>query len=59
MSTSVADIVTVPFKCDAEFTKCWYGDQIEDLGGKKKDAEKNTARELENELKGLHAARVC
>lgn len=28
MANSVSDVVTVPFKCDAEYTKCWYGDTI-------------------------------
>lgn len=29
MATCVAEIVTVPFKCDAEFMRNWYGEKID------------------------------
>lgn len=58
MAHSLDKYLNIPFKCDAEFTKSWYGEQITELGGTKKNAESNTARELENELKGLHTGRI-
>ena len=49
MSHAAEEILQMPIKCDVEVTRAWYGENIE--GKEKKNVERNTAREFENELK--------
>ena len=51
MSEAAKSALSIPIKCDVEITKAWYGDAIE--GTVKKHVERNTARQFENELKGI------
>lgn len=51
MSKAAQSRLTIPIKCDVEITREWYGDAIK--GTVKKVVERNTAREFENELKGI------
>lgn len=48
MSKAAEDRLHIPIKCDVEITREWYGERVD--GKEKKVAERNTAREFENEL---------
>ena len=48
MSKAAEKILEMPIKCDVEVTRAWYGEPVD--GKEKKVAERNTAREFENEL---------
>ena len=52
MSHAAQEILQMPIKCDVEVTKAWYGNSID--GKEKKNVERNTAREFENELKNTN-----
>ena len=51
MSKAAEKILEMPIGCDVEITRNWYGEAID--GGARKIGESDTAREFENELKGL------
>lgn len=53
MSRAAEKILEMPIKCDVEITKQWYGEPVD--GKEKRNAERNTAREFENELEELNA----
>jgi DNA polymerase-1 len=47
MSKAAEKILNMPFKCDVEITREWYGDVVGD--SKQLNREASTAREVENE----------
>ena len=53
MSKAAERLLEMPIGCDVEITRAWYGERVD--GKEKKVAERNTAREFENELAKANA----
>jgi len=51
MSESAETLLKMPIKCDVTITRAWYGETLD--GKEVEHAERNTAREFENELTGI------